>query len=70
MPTKATLFGLDLRFRKIDQKLLEEKEKKNASKVVLGRQKDGFNRHHNPVNPATISLTKLDKRLVGLRRSF
>jgi hypothetical protein len=37
VPTKATLFGLDLRFRKIDQKLLEEKEKKNASKVVLGR---------------------------------
>lgn len=45
VPTKATLFGLDLRFRKIDQKLLEDKERKNASKVVIGRSKDGFNRH-------------------------
>lgn len=70
MPTKATLFGLDLRFRKVDQKLLEEKEKKNASKVIIGRSKDGFNRHHIPVDPLTISLTKLEKRQVGLRRSL
>ena len=33
MPTKATLFGLDVRFRGIDQKLAEDKEKRNASRV-------------------------------------
>ena len=62
MPTKATLFGLDVRFREIDRKIAEEKERKNASSIKLGSSiKDKLgsvkvNRHLIPptVNPSTI----------------
>ena len=33
VPTKATLFGLDVRFREVDKKVAEEREKKNASRI-------------------------------------
>ena len=32
VPTKAALFGLDVRFRKVDQQILEEKLRRNAFK--------------------------------------
>ena len=33
VPTKAALFGLDIRFREVDQRIMEEKMKRNALKV-------------------------------------
>jgi hypothetical protein len=49
---------------------LEEKERKNASKVVLGRAKDGQNRHVIPINPTSISLIKPQVKHSLLRRSL
>lgn len=59
MPTKATLFGLDVRFREIDKKVAEEREKKNASRIKITSnrgQSAKVNRHMVPknINPSAI----------------
>jgi hypothetical protein len=58
VPTKASLFGLDVRFREIDKKIADENEKRNASKIkISGKSQsklnlttftDDFNRHKLP----------------------
>jgi len=57
-PTKASLFGLDIRFRQIDKKIAEENEKRNSTKIrISGISKsklnltttsEDFNRHKFP----------------------
>lgn len=39
IPTKATLFGLDVRFRHIDQKIAEDKAAKSLSKLRISNKK-------------------------------
>ena len=64
VPTKATLFGLDVRFREIDKKVAEEREKRNASRIKISSNRLALslkvNRHLVPsnINSSTISLTK------------
>ena len=58
VPTKASLFGLDVRFREIDKKIADENEKRNATKIkISGKSQsklnlttftDDFNRHKLP----------------------
>jgi hypothetical protein len=58
IPTKASLFGLDVRFRQIDKKIADENEKINATKIkISGKSQsklnlttftDEFNRHKLP----------------------
>jgi hypothetical protein len=58
IPTKASLFGLDVRFRQIDKKIADENEKRNATKIkISGKSQsklnlttftDEFNRHKLP----------------------
>ena len=55
VPTKAALFGLDVRFRHIDQKIALDNEKRNASKIRLhskpkSRGDENINRHKIPKN--------------------
>lgn len=55
VPTKATLFGLDVRFRHIDQKIALDNEKRNASRIRLhakprSRGDEAVNRHKLPKN--------------------
>ena len=55
VPTKATLFGLDVRFRHIDQKIALDNEKRNASRIRLhakprSRGDEAVNRHKIPKN--------------------
>lgn len=46
MPTKATLFGLDVRFRYIDQKIAEEKA---ARAKFRGRRNKSLTRDENGI---------------------
>lgn len=50
VPTKAALFGLDVRFRSVDKQIMEEKLRRSAFKT--GRKKDtngeSLNRHSYP----------------------
>jgi hypothetical protein len=73
IPTKASLFGLDVRFRQIDKKIADENEKRNATKIkISGKSQsklnlttftDEFNRHKLP--------TQLDLKInFGHRQSF
>ena len=73
IPTKASLFGLDVRFRQIDKKIADENEKRNATKIkISGKSQsklnlttftDEFNRHKLP--------TQLDLKInFGQRQSF
>lgn len=67
-PSKAGLFGLDVRFRPIDQKLAEDNERKHKlkkNKFDVSNEKsfkmgflDDFNRHKLPsqIDPNRISL--------------
>ena len=58
LPTKESLFGLDVRFRQIDKKIADENEKRNATKIkISGKSQsklnlttftDDFNRHKLP----------------------
>ncbi len=58
LPTKASLFGLDVRFRLVDKKIADENEKRNSTKIkISGKSKsklnitsftDDFNRHKLP----------------------
>ena len=60
IPTKASLFGLDVRFRQIDKKIADENEKRNATKIkISGKSQsklnlttftDEFNRHKLPTH--------------------
>ena len=69
MPTKATLFGLDVRFRHIDQKIALDNEKRNASRIRLAgkprsRGDEAANRHKIPkdLNMERMSLQKSSNR--------
>jgi hypothetical protein len=46
VPTKASLFGLDIRFRPIDQKLSEEKKARSLSKLRMTGGRGGSNNRH------------------------
>lgn len=58
LPTKASLFGLDVRFRLVDKKIADENEKRNSTKIkISGKSQsklnitsftDDFNRHKLP----------------------
>lgn len=55
VPSKATLFGLDIRFRHIDEKIAQDIEKRNASRIRLhgkprSRGDEAVNRHKIPKN--------------------
>ncbi len=61
VPTKATLFGLDVRFREIDKKVAEEREKKNASRIKISTGNrlalsTKVNRHLVPTNINSSSI--------------
>ena len=61
IPTKATLFGLDVRFRHIDQKIADEKAAKSLSKSKINNSKGTrSNRHNLPkhVNPSQLFLQR------------
>ena len=65
VPTKAALFGLDVRFRHIDQKIALDNEKRNASRIRLhakpkSRGDEAINRHKIPknINMERMSLYK------------
>ena len=45
IPTKAALFGLDVRFRKVDQAILEERMRRNAFKRRQTRDQSAPSRH-------------------------
>ena len=49
MPTKAALFGLDVRFRQVDQAILEEKLRRNAFKRKKARDQSAPSRHSLPI---------------------
>lgn len=74
VPTKATLFGLDVRFRHIDEKIAQDNEKRNASRITLqgkprSRGDEAVNRHKIPknLNMDKMSLQKTSNRYgVGL----
>jgi len=52
VPTKATLFGLDVRFRHIDQKMADEKAARSLSKLRINdRDNKKKNRHSIPIDP-------------------
>ena len=60
MPTKATLFGLDVRFRHIDEKIAAEKAARSATRPGATNKNNGVaNRHALPqvVNPKLFSST-------------
>ena len=47
VPTKAALFGLDIRFREVDRRILDEKLRRSAFRA--GAKKSGVtNRHEMP----------------------
>jgi len=48
VPTKAALFGLDVRFRNIDRAILEDKQRRYANRP--GGKNEGYclNRHSYP----------------------
>eukprot|EP00347_Sterkiella_histriomuscorum_P002856 403366532 len=50
IPTKATLFGLDVRFRAIDQKLEEDKKKRSAFKNMGKKKKGGINNSQGDID--------------------
>ena len=56
IPTKATLFGLDVRFRVVDQKMLEDKLRRTAFKRPKTREHGGPSNRHDP---------PLERRLVS-----
>ena len=49
VPTKAALFGLDVRFRRVDQRLLEEKMRRNAFRQRKTRDASAPSRHSLPM---------------------
>lgn len=49
VPTKAALFGLDVRFRAVDQAILEEKLRRNAFKRRQTRDQSAPSRHSIPM---------------------
>jgi len=49
VPTKAALFGLDVRFRRVDQAILEEKLRRNAFKRKDKRDQSAPSRHSLPM---------------------
>lgn len=49
VPTKAALFGLDVRFRRVDQKILDEKLRRNAFKKKKARDQSAPGRHSLPM---------------------
>ena len=51
IPTKAALFGLDVRFRKVDQAILEERIRRNAFKRKKSRDQSAPSRHSVPMQP-------------------
>ena len=60
-PTKATLFGLDIRFRHIDEKVEAEKAARSLSKQKLQKGKaNKSNRHVLPkhINPLVLNDNK------------
>ena len=42
IPTKATLFGLDVRFRATDQKMEDEKSKKFITLIIIIDKRNAF----------------------------
>jgi hypothetical protein len=50
VPTKAALFGLDVRFRNVDKLIIEEKLRRSAFKTGRKNDKNGYslNRHSYP----------------------
>ena len=56
IPTKATLFGLDVRFRSVEQKMLEDKLRRTAFKRPKTREFGGpVNRHEPPMERRLVS---------------
>ena len=56
IPTKATLFGLDVRFRSVEQKMLEDKLRRTAFKRPKTREFGGpVNRHEPPLERRLVS---------------
>jgi len=49
VPTKAALFGLDVRFRHVDQLALEEQQRRNAFKRKQNRDLSAPSRHSLPM---------------------
>ena len=49
VPTKAALFGLDVRFRRVDQAILDEKLRRNAFKRGVKRDQSAPSRHSLPM---------------------
>lgn len=50
VPTKAALFGLDVRFRNVDKQNMEEKLRRSTYKAERTKDKNGYslNRHSCP----------------------
>ena len=60
VPTKASLFGLDVRFRHIDEKAALEQEKKNATNVrSSGTRASTTNKTNRHKIPDYMSLEKI-----------
>jgi hypothetical protein len=60
VPTKAALFGLDVRFRVIEEKMLQDKLKRSSFNVSKGKK--GYevgNRHTHPSQDKIQSLRKV-----------
>ena len=61
VPTKATLFGLDVRFRHIEEKIAADKAAKSISRLrITGGKGTRTNRHNLPksVNPHALLTNK------------
>lgn len=50
VPTKAALFGLDVRFRNVDKQIMDEKLRRSAFKTGRNKDTNGYslNRHSFP----------------------
>ena len=68
VPTKAALFGLDVRFRVIEQKLLQEKIQRSAFNVCKGKSSSDIGNRHQ--YPAVEKITKVRKTTRGHPISF
>lgn len=75
VPTKAALFALDVRFRPVEQRMLEERLRKTAFKKKAQSKEDGQgNRHGKPTDRRMLSqhakretaLNDLQKRAVAV----
>ncbi len=62
VPTKAALFGLDVRFRVIEKKMLDEKIARSSFNVIKGKSSSDVRNRHQYPSEDKISLLRKTAR--------